>query len=192
VALPVDPGEHFLTVTAPGKKPWESKMVVALAAKTIEITVPALEDRPKEVVAKAPEPAPLVVEKRSVVPAVVLGGFAVVAAGVGGALLGVGFGKKSDAGAVRDQILQHNGGCAPVAVNPDKAKCTDLNDQLESSYLLQNIGGVSLAVGGAAAIAAVTYLVWPASKGKKEPAPSLKVAPVADFEQRGFTVSGTF
>jgi hypothetical protein len=193
VALPVDPGEHFLTVTAPGKKPWESKMVVALPAKTIEITVPALEDKPKEVIAKAPEPAPLVVVKRSVVPAVVLGGVAVVALGVGGALLGVGGGKKGNAITLHDQILGDKHACVtgPAGAGNFDSRCGDLKSQLDSAYMLQNIGGVTMAVGGAAAIAAVTYLLVPPSRNTKE-SPTLKVVPVAGREQSGFVVSGSF
>jgi hypothetical protein len=185
----LEPGKHTISVTAKGYKD-ASKEVEVKKGGTARVQLDPVLLPPQVVMVKgaeAPPPPP-----RSKKPAVALGVVAVVALGAGGALLGVGFGKKSDAGILRDQILQHNGGCAPVAVNPDKAKCTDLNDQLESSYLLQNIGGVSLAVGGAAAIAAVTYLVWPASKGKKEPSAPLKVTPIAGLEQRGILISGTF
>jgi len=195
VPLPIDPGEHFLTATATGKKAWESKAVIAEVSKTVEITVPALEDQPKEPIAKAlePEPPVLVVEKRSLVPAVVLGGVAVVAAGVGGALLGIGFSKKGEAGTLHDQILGDKNACVTGpggAGNFDK-RCGDLKSQLDSAYMFQNIGGVTMAVGGAVAIAAVTYLLLPPPKNTKE-APKLKVVPVTGRDQSGFLVSGTF
>lgn len=90
VAAPVDPGEHVLTAIAPGKLAWESKSIVAQPSRTVEVTIPWLEDQPNEGFLKpvAGETAP--VEKRSLVPAVILGSIGVVALGVGGALLGVG------------------------------------------------------------------------------------------------------
>ena len=197
VPMPIDPGEHFLTAIAPGKISWESKPVVAVASKSVEVTIPRLKDQPKELVAKAPEsvssdvPVSSEVEKRSLVPGVVLGGIAVVGLGVGGALLGIGLGKKGDANDLRASILSSGGGCVPGFGNLS-SKCADLKEQFDTSYMFQNIGGAALGVGGAAAIAAVTYLVWPASKGKKEPHPPLKVAPVTGREQGGFVISGTF
>jgi hypothetical protein len=193
VPLPVDPGEHVLTATAPGKKPWESKIVVALASKTVEVTVPALADQPKELITKALEPAPSALEKRSLVPAVVLGGVAVVALGVGGALLGVGAGKKGDANLLRDQILGDSNACVPGPAGAGNfdPRCGDLKSQLDSAYMIQNIGGVTMAVGGAAAIAAVTYLLLPPSRNNSA-SRTLTVVPITGREQSGFVVSGSF
>lgn len=39
--IPVDPGTHTLTVTAPDKEPWETT-IVAVEAKTVAVTVPRL------------------------------------------------------------------------------------------------------------------------------------------------------
>ncbi|MEP7126798.1 MAG: hypothetical protein ABJE95_38060, partial [Byssovorax sp.] len=126
---------------------------------------------------------------RSKKPAIVLGAVAVVALGVGGALLGVGAGKKGDANTLRDQIVSNKNACVPGFTNLD-SRCADLKSQFDSAHMLQNIGGVTMAVGGAAAIAAVTYLLLPPPKNK-DSAP-LKVAPLAGPEQTGFVVSGSF
>lgn len=53
--LPIDPGEHRITASAPGKKTWEKAIHVPPDAKTVRIEVPALTDEPT-----AP-PAPVVV-----------------------------------------------------------------------------------------------------------------------------------
>jgi hypothetical protein len=42
VRLPIDPGEHVITASAPGKKAWEQKVTVREGA-TLEVTIPPLE-----------------------------------------------------------------------------------------------------------------------------------------------------
>lgn len=56
VAVPVDPGTHKITASAPGKQPWEGKVDVA-EGKIAKIAIPALQDAPVAVAA-APAPAP--------------------------------------------------------------------------------------------------------------------------------------
>ena len=191
VSIPVDPGEHILTTTAPGKIAWTSKPFVMRASKTVEVTVPPLENQPKVPIVVGSPPESPEIERRSLVPAVVLGGVTVVAAGIGGALLGVGAGKKGDAGTLHDQILGDKNGCVPGSGNLD-SRCGDLKSQLDSAYMLQNIGGATMAIGGAAAIAAVTYLLWPAPRPKKDHATPLLVTPITGREQSGFVISGSF
>ncbi len=85
VPTPIDPGEHFLTATAPGKISWQSKSIVVQTSSSVELTIPRLEDRPKEPISTAIAPVtPVVVEKRSLVPTVILGSIALAAVGVGG------------------------------------------------------------------------------------------------------------
>ena len=187
-AVPVDEGEHVFKVTATGKLPWGSKVVVSGPAKMTNVMIPPLIDAPK---ASIPDVSVPEQQRRNLVPVVVLGGAAVVALGVGGALLGVGAGKKDSAGTLHDQILGDKNGCVPGSGNLD-SRCGELKSQLDSAYMLQNIGGATMAVGGAAAIAAVTYLLWPAPKLKKDHATPLSVTPVTGREQSGFVISGSF
>jgi len=66
VAVPIDPGPHTLTVSAPGRRPWSGTIEVAEAEqRTLEI--PALEEEP---VVAAPPPA--VVSPSEVPPAAIL------------------------------------------------------------------------------------------------------------------------
>jgi len=190
-AVTVDDGEHLITATAPGKKHWESKILVSALSRSVNVSVPLLADDPRESSSdsRAPDQAPP--PPRSKTPAIALGAVAVVALGVGGALLGVGAGKKGDASTLHDGILGDKNGCVPGSGNLD-SRCGELKSQLDSAYSLQNTGGVTMVVGGAAAIAAVTYLLWPAPKGTKEQPPPLTVTPVHGRAESGFVVSGSF
>jgi hypothetical protein len=51
-AVPVDPGEHGIRASAPGKKTWNGVVVVPEAPQVVTFEVPPLEDEP------APSPAP--------------------------------------------------------------------------------------------------------------------------------------
>jgi len=45
-AVPVDPGEHTVSASAPGKSPWKTVINVGAAADQVAVSVPALEDEP--------------------------------------------------------------------------------------------------------------------------------------------------
>ncbi|MEO8875512.1 MAG: hypothetical protein ABI461_07995, partial [Polyangiaceae bacterium] len=46
--IPIDSGDHTLSVSATGKKPWSTKFTTAADTKTDTVTVPALVDQPKD------------------------------------------------------------------------------------------------------------------------------------------------
>jgi hypothetical protein len=53
--LPVDPGEHLIEASGPGKKPW-SQRVVATEAKTVTVAVPVLAAEVAAIAASVPAP----------------------------------------------------------------------------------------------------------------------------------------
>ena len=55
VAVPVDPGPHAVRVTAPGRKPWQSSVVIPADGTALALAVPELEPQSK---AEAAEPTP--------------------------------------------------------------------------------------------------------------------------------------
>src|SRR5262249_37771783 len=67
VALPVDPGEHVVRASAPGKRDWETRFRIEADAQRVSIEVPELEDAPSSPVALAPAPA--LAPPRELVPA---------------------------------------------------------------------------------------------------------------------------
>jgi hypothetical protein len=60
--IPVDPGEHVIEVSAPGKQPWSSKVQVGADAAKVQVDIPKLEpvagDAPAPVAAPVAQPAP--------------------------------------------------------------------------------------------------------------------------------------
>lgn len=57
-AVPVDPGEHVVSATAPGKKAWESKVTVKADGHSFTVSVPQLEDAPAEPPPEVKPPPP--------------------------------------------------------------------------------------------------------------------------------------
>ena len=55
-AMPVDPGDHVIRVTAPGKEAWSQEIKIPATARTFSVTVPALADLPEELKEASPSP----------------------------------------------------------------------------------------------------------------------------------------
>ena len=58
-SVPVDPGEHTVSVTAPGKKPWESRVTVHADGQHATVSVPQLEDATAPPPPPGPQPPPV-------------------------------------------------------------------------------------------------------------------------------------
>jgi len=188
-AVPVDPGEHTVNVHAPGKRAWEAKGTAVETATKLEVQVPLLEDAP------APPPPPtadeveLVEVQRSKLPAIIAGGVAVAAVGVGVALIVAAEGKKSDVADLNAQIGKGN--C--VNNSPD-ARCQQMLDMAYQVDTLHNIGVGAFVGAGVLTAAAVGYLLWPQQKvlQRKTMGLTMQATPVVGVRQSGFMVSGSF
>ena len=128
-------------------------------------------------------------ERRSAVPAVVLGGVAVVGLASGIGLLVASGGKRSSAENLFNTILAEKKSCVATAANFD-ARCTQLSELSSSSDTLHNAGVGLLIGGGATALAAGAYLFWPASKTTT--GSTLRVVPVVAETGGAILATGTF
>jgi hypothetical protein len=128
-------------------------------------------------------------ERRSAVPAVVLGGVAVVGLASGIGLLVAGGGKRSSAESLFNTILADKKSCVATAANFD-ARCTQLSELSSSSDTLHNVGVGLLIGGGAAALATGAYLFWPTSKTTT--GSTLRVIPVVAETGGAILATGTF
>jgi hypothetical protein len=94
VAVPVDPGPHEISVSAPGKRAWKGTVIAPEGPGKVAIVLPALEDAPDEAaapvapVAAATSPQPTSDRRRGDgktqrVVGFVLGGVGIVGVGIG-------------------------------------------------------------------------------------------------------------
>ncbi|MEP7119312.1 MAG: hypothetical protein ABJE95_00140 [Byssovorax sp.] len=202
-AVAVDPGEHIVVATAPGKQRWEGKGTTGPSSPRLDITVPMLEEPLKsEPIAAStiatPSRSELPSNRRSLVPAFVVGGVGVVGVGVGAALLALSAGALADA-KTNSTVLRANGGsCNPAFSNyAGQSPCAALDATLTKVDTLHNAGLIPLVVGGAAVGGALLYALWPASgasaaSGVKHAAPSARIAPIMGHGEGGVLLSGSF
>lgn len=121
-------------------------------------------------------------DSKPIWPAIVLGSVAAAGLGVGIGLTVAGRGKYGEA---EDLI----GSCA----GPTAACVADAQSLLDDSDLLQNIGIAGFAIGGAAAIGTLIYLVVPgASSGGKPAASRVQLIPILGPRANGFSFSTSF
>lgn len=165
--VPVDPGEHAVEATAPGRKPWRTTVVLAGDGASVTVTVPLL--------APEQEAAPVQVEPPKATPPAAPSEDAkrgsgqrtagLVTAGVGLVSLGV-------AGVF---ALQTRSKVSDAEAWCDGANCwdprgVDLHDQAKGTADLATVFGIV----GAAAVAggAVLYLTAPRKRAEQAASPS--------------------
>jgi hypothetical protein len=187
-AVPIDPGERTITVSAPGKRGWQTKVNAGDGAEALEVRVPMLEDAP-HAKAGGEEPKP---ERHGIAPAITLGGVATVGVGIGVLLLSLSSKSRGEAADMREGLLRENRGCVAGSANWAGARCGELADTWKSADNLQNGAVVSLALGGAAVAGALTYVFWPSSKSNRREGRARATSPVVSPYPGGVTVSGSF
>ncbi|HEX3770256.1 MAG TPA: tetratricopeptide repeat protein [Polyangiaceae bacterium] len=155
-AVPVDPGEHTLEATAPGKKPWSATVHVGKDGDAATVTVPALEDveAAPAPVAQAPMPGPIPPEPAPARPSwPTAAGWISAGAGVVGVGVGVAFGlltesKNSDAKSV-----------CPTSMNCTPSDVTHYASDQSDAKTDRTIAIVGFAAGGAALVAGAALLL---------------------------------
>ena len=188
-AVPVEPGEHTVVATAPGKQRWESKGAPRPSSVRLSMTIPMLQDIAVASSIASPEPP---ASHRSLAPAFVVGGVGVVGVGVGAAMLAVAAGALSDAKA-RSATLRAGGqSCDATFTNyAGPASCDALAKKASSVDALHNGGLIPLVVGSAALGGALLYALWPASAAPRATS-RLRAQPMLSRSEGGVLVSGSF
>jgi len=175
LAVPVDPGAHVVSATAPNYKKWEQKVDVQGEGNTVTVTIGPME---KEVVA-APPP---VVEDSDPgfgmhVAGIVVGAVGLVSIGVGSALGLVAAGKLSDSNA--------NGHCDAADT------CDAIGLQLRSDAQNAALVSTILFIAGGVAVAGGITLFFLAPK-KKHNAVIGHITPVVGNGFYGAAIGGSF
>jgi hypothetical protein len=203
-AMPVDPGKHVITVSAPGKKEWTDEVEVPAANRTLSVKVPALVDTPP------PQPVTDVSDPSSA-PAPVEAGVdasrrdggtngqtvaALVVGGVGLAAIATGTvfaiqSRQDNSAALelcREPALGENGEMIEVCPNPSEE--TRWKGLVSDAKRNRTIGFVGIGVGTAALVTAIVLIVTKdGGSGSSESA--LEVTPMWGDIQ-GAALSGRF
>lgn len=191
---PVDPGKHVVSASAPGRPPWTKEVMVDKEGKVVLVEVPAL--------AAGSSPPPdgdkpgSTSRGRSAVPAIVLGGVALVGVGAGVGLLVASSSKQSDTDTLRDAILKSSGEQGPSSCHSSlsggrQASCDELMSAAKSVPVLRGAAIGAFVAGGLAAAGALGYLFWP-SGAKTEAGFNVRVMPAAGSAFVGAAAAGSF
>jgi hypothetical protein len=168
-AVAVDPGEHRVTLEAPGFRPWSQSITVGSGPVTVEVELPTLEPQPD----RAPAPPPRAGEQvaatepppRAAAPPNTsslgppTGTW--IAAGVGGIALATGgiFALRARSAWSDVDARCPGGRCF------DQSTIDSLSPRHDEAQRDATVATVALAVGGAAlAVAVVLYLMRPSSR----------------------------
>lgn len=197
-ALPVDPGAHTLTASAPGHEPWSSSITVAARPGTTTVRVPALTltpvaappPPPTPAASAAAAPAPRAAEGWSTQRKVALG---VGGAGVVGVVIGAVFGAMT-----LSKTSAAKGHCSTTEPPQCDPEGLTLYGDAKTTA---NVSNVAMGVGGAAVIGGVVlFLTAPAGEAPKAEAGAgatgarvkVKVLPMAGLGSAGVLMQGAW
>lgn len=200
-AVPLDPGEHLIEASAPGKKSWQTRVQLPPEAPApLVVQAPALEDAPKDPAppAGAPTgpttapidqpPAPPKSNALRIVGYTAMG-VGVVSAGVGGVLGALAIYNNDQSNDIVDsRDVSANGKCRP------NNACGAEGARLRSNALLLATGSTIGVIAGAAVFTGglVTVLVARGSAGEAKKTGLLSVSPVVGPGQASLWLKGAF
>jgi hypothetical protein len=194
-AMPVDPGDHVIRVTAEGKKEWTQDVKVPPTSRTFSVTVPALEALPVAQPSSAPDKPEVAPDTSSPhdngsggggggskVPALLIGGVGVAGLAVGTVFAVQGYNDNQQA-----LKLCHVG----TSGNECNGKPEhDKHDQLVSDAKRELlIGWIAIGVGGAAVVTSAVMLL---TGGESSDRAAFDVAPLWLQGGAGAVVNGRF
>ncbi|WP_394831064.1 PEGA domain-containing protein [Pendulispora rubella] len=190
-AIPVDPGEHEITVSAPKKKTWSQKVKFEPGPGNTRVPVPPLEDpnaatQPANVFPKGEEstPSPAQSNTRSTVGYVV-GGAGILALGTGifFGLRAKSYGDKADR--EQNKALDYNAEGRRTNAEIQHDAAMDDHDKAKTSQTIALVAGAT----GMVAIGVGVYLVV---TGKERKESTARVTPLLSPNTAGASASFQF
>jgi len=190
-AAPVDPGDHVVEVTAPGKKDWKATVKVGPAADAQTVQVPPLEDDSAASASPAAEPAggdtaPTGGDTGTSTEGAPLRTIGLVTGGVGLVTLGVSgyFGLRAK-GLMSDS--NNDGHCDANNV----CDATGLSKR-DSAVSSASVATITLVAGGVLTAAGVTLFLVGGPKEKGPSVARVEAAPAVGWNQAAMVVRGRF
>jgi hypothetical protein len=187
-AMPVDPGEHTVTVTAPGKRAWKAIVEVQGTASVAKVIVPPLDDEPVAPVATptpsvTPSTTPTATPTSPPTPTSKTPGWVLVTAG-GASLVGGGVFwalRSSEASKLTGECGPTGQSCPPSAAN-----------DISSGKTYDGLSVGLFVVGGACVVAGATWLLTAGHGESAASANAAVVVPTIGPGLAGATVAGRF
>jgi hypothetical protein len=192
--VPIDPGQHVIVASAPGKKSWSNETQVPASARTLAVKVPALEDVPVPTSpAQDAQSTGMAAPVEADVSAPAGGGgsgqrvVGLVLGGVGlaGIATGTIFGLQSRSDNAKLEKLCLDGGGNTCASPEDEARYNSIHDDAVRERLY---GFIGFGVGGAALVTGIV-LYLTADDGT---ASAMNVVPLLTGDGGGLGLSGRF
>jgi hypothetical protein len=184
-AMPIDPGAHSLTATAPGKRPWSRDFSIDREGQAIAVEVPPLGDAipaPTATAYAAPPAPPSLAPSPSSwgaqrTLAVVAGGLA-----VGGVVVGSVFGARAYSSSASSKSE-----CPSPTSCPQHAQAVTDHDAAATASTTSTIAFVA-----AAAFAAGGVVLYVTAPSRRASTGSVRLAPAVSASGAGFLAEGTF
>jgi serine/threonine-protein kinase len=190
-ALPVDPGQHTITATAQGKRPWKTIIEVAPAGGSAKVIIPALDDEPTPPPAPAAAAAPASAPGAAAPPASsgdssgarVTAGWVLLATGVvalvgGGVFWGL---RSSDVSTLQSQCT--------LGASGNQCPSSDSGD-ISNGKMYDAVSVALFAVGGVAVLTGGGLLLF--GGGHDHAASSARVVPVVGPQGGGVRFVASF
>jgi hypothetical protein len=181
--IPVDAGEHVLTVSAPGL-PERRYDVMLEEGKRAVLTL--------ETFAGPAHVATGDDARRPIGPGIALGAAAVAGLGAGAVFVALRQREISDAEGRKSEILKAGKTCVAGKPTFDATLCAQQASSTARGDTFGTVSIVAFVAGGVATASALTYLLWPASKAAPASRALLGVAPIATASQQGVLLWGAF
>jgi hypothetical protein len=183
--VPVDPGPHKVSATAPHKRPWETTITVRAGAHNTEVPVPSLEDTPEPPPPPAPVPPAPDLEASAPTPPLAPERSGTVQKAIGGAILGLGvvglgFGTYFGISALVDNNNSKTNGCMPDNM------CTAQGTQDRNSALSAAKGSTIAFIAGGVLSTAALVVVLTAPSGRASRKDTIGISP--RIERNGIVV----
>jgi hypothetical protein len=191
--VPLDPGEHVVEATAPGKQLWKTTVKIGAQPEAQTVQVPALEDEaatppagvaPPEATPQAAEPA--AADSGASTGGAPLRTVGLVVGGAGIVGLGVGTFFGLHAKSLNDQSKQ-DGHCTPS--NECDAIGGANRDDAKSAA---NVATVALIAGGVLTATGVTLFLVGGPKNKEASAARVEATPLLGWNEAAMVVRGRF
>jgi hypothetical protein len=201
--VPVDPGRHSISATAPRREPWSTTVLVAEPGKVVVVELPRLKLTHASIAGDAISEAAReesagggITARTAIILSGISGGIAALGVGIGIGFTAAANEKSSDADAL-GSALDSNFACYQPTV-PNVQTCAVLKGTLVDQGLYSRVAVTSFTAAGVFAVGAGALMLYASPKlavsdgAGERPTAQIRIVPVADSTQKGLLLVGAW